>query len=210
MSESKRAVSPVGQSICVDTVHPYRLMLADGRPVMGVIGGGHAQPFTAQEKVEIAAHAVACWNAGVTQPAADIVALRASTQLCDKHQPKGGTRGMCVICAGERLQGALSRIDYACGEPNGMECSDYDVHMSEQAVVERVQAIASRVKVLEDAIALAYGHLWCINTEHGTPAPMRIPEAAAHDARIILLDLITKEQRGNGIDAARAELRGKP
>ena len=53
---------PILQRIHVDTLYDYRLMLADGRPVLGVIGGGHEQPFTAQEKVAIAAHAVACWN----------------------------------------------------------------------------------------------------------------------------------------------------
>ena len=56
--------TPIRQPIHVDTLYDYRLMLADGRPVLGVIGGGHEQPFTAQEKVAIAAHAVACWNAG--------------------------------------------------------------------------------------------------------------------------------------------------
>lgn len=54
--------NPLCQPIHVDTLYDYRLMLADGRPVLGVIGGGHEQPFTAQEKMAIAAHAVACWN----------------------------------------------------------------------------------------------------------------------------------------------------
>ena len=54
--------TPIRQPIHVDTLYDYRLMLADGRPVLGVIGGGHERPFTAQEKVAIAAHAVACWN----------------------------------------------------------------------------------------------------------------------------------------------------
>ena len=70
--------NPLRQPIHVDTLYDYRLMLADGRPVLGVIGGGHAQPFTEQEKVAIAAHAVACWNAVAENAAlrAEVVQLR--------------------------------------------------------------------------------------------------------------------------------------
>ncbi|NBR00722.1 MAG: hypothetical protein EBT79_12740 [Actinobacteria bacterium] len=36
------------------------------------------------------------------------------------------------------LNSALSRIDYACGEPNEMGCSEYDVHADPEVVVRRV------------------------------------------------------------------------
>lgn len=73
--------------------------------------------------------------------------------LCEKHQPNGGTRGMCVICAGESLQHALSRISYACEPPNEMQCSSFDVHMDETAVVTQVVAQAERIRVLEGEVA---------------------------------------------------------
>ena len=72
--------------------------------------------------------------------------------LCEKHQPNGGTRGMCVICAGESLQHALSRISYACEPPNEMQYSSFDVHMDETAVVAQVVAQAERVRVLREAL----------------------------------------------------------
>ena len=72
--------------------------------------------------------------------------------LCEKHQPNGGTRGMCVICAGESLQHALSRISYACEPPNEMQCSSFDVHMDETAVVTQVVAQAERIRVLREAV----------------------------------------------------------
>lgn len=41
----------------------------------------------------------------------------------------------------EKLSSALDRIDYACGEPNAQEVSDYCVHQNENAVVRRVVAL---------------------------------------------------------------------
>lgn len=37
----------------------------------------------------------------------------------------------------------ISTIDYACGEPNEMRCSDFDVHGNEEAVVERVRTLVA-------------------------------------------------------------------
>ena len=48
------------------------------------------------------------------------------------------------------LARALSRIDYACGEKNDMECSLYDVDCDEERVVGRVQSLlAERDKEVE-------------------------------------------------------------
>ncbi len=64
---------------------------------------------------------------------------QAATALCDEHKPGGGSRGYCVICAGEALSAALSKISYLCGEPNEMEVGPYDVHYDENAVVAQVR-----------------------------------------------------------------------
>lgn len=63
-----------------------------------------------------------------------------------------------------------------------------------RAEVERLHADAER-------ISEAYGWLWCVNEEPGTPN--RFPaEQAAYNARKLLRDMLTKEQRGAGINKA--------
>jgi len=59
---------------------------------------------------------------------------------------------------------------------------------------------------LREKIAVAYGYLWHVNNEPGTPCQYP-PERAAYEARKILRDTMTHEQRGDGINAAR-ELMG--
>ena len=60
---------------------------------------------------------------------------------------------------------------------------------------------------LREKIAIAYGYLWHVNNEPGTPCQYP-PERAAYEARKILRDTMTHEQRGDGINAAR-ELMGR-
>ena len=59
---------------------------------------------------------------------------------------------------------------------------------------------------LRKKIAVAYGYLWHVNNEPGTPCQYP-PERSAYEARKILRDTMTHEQRGDGINAAR-ELMG--
>lgn len=64
---------------------------------------------------------------------------------------------------------------------------------------------AHNIHRLTAAIARAYGYLWCVNCEPGTPRQYS-PEKAAYAARKELRDLLTKEQRGAAINAAVQEV----
>jgi hypothetical protein len=57
-----------------------------------------------------------------------------------------------------------------------------------------------------EAIALAYGYLWHGNVEPFAPIPTYTPQRAAYDARKILRDTMTHEQRGEAINKVRAML----
>ena len=77
------------------------------------------------------------------------------------------------------------------------------------------EGISAYAKKLEDAIAIAYGYLWHVNNEPGTPNQYA-PDKAAHEARKVLRDLMTHDQRGEAINRVRdlmghnAGLSGKP
>jgi len=58
---------------------------------------------------------------------------------------------------------------------------------------------------LREAIAIAYGYLWHVNNEPGTPHQHH-PERMAYEARKVLRHLMTNEQRGEGINAVRVVL----
>jgi hypothetical protein len=72
-----------------------------------------------------------------------------------------------------------------------------DLHILTQA--------ADRLDELETAIARAYGYLWHVNNEPGTPNRYS-PEKAAYEARKLLRDLMTHEQRGIAIKKVREAL----
>lgn len=56
-----------------------------------------------------------------------------------------------------------------------------------------------------DSVSVAYGYLWHVNNEPGTPQQYA-PEQAAYRARFILRDLLSSEQRGNGINEVKARM----
>lgn len=84
------------------------------------------------------------------EAAAALSAYKGAAPLCDKHQPKGGTRGGCLVCAIARLEYALSRIDYLCGPPNEMGISGYDCYYDEEVVVKNVAAMKNRLENEKD------------------------------------------------------------
>jgi len=58
---------------------------------------------------------------------------------------------------------------------------------------------SARIVELEAAIASAYGHLWHVNNEVGTPGRLYPPEMAAYEARKHLRHMLTTKQRGEAI-----------
>ena len=60
---------------------------------------------------------------------------------------------------------------------------------------------------LRAAMGVAYGYLWCVNNEPGTPHQYA-PEKAAYQARKALHDLLTKAERGHFINVVLPLVRG--
>ena len=65
----------------------------------------------------------------------------------------------------------------------------------------RCFSAADEIERLRSAIATAYGYLWCVNNEPDTPRRYP-PQRAAYEARKVLRELLTKEQRGAAINQA--------
>lgn len=64
---------------------------------------------------------------------------------------------------------------------------------------EAMYAAAAALQKLRAAIALAYGHLWHVNNEPAAPIRMRSAEECAYEARKVLRDLLTSQERGTAI-----------
>ena len=77
-----------------------------------------------------------------------------------------------------------------------------------QHITDTERALMARVAELEAAIQTAYGYLWCVNNEPGTPIALYPTEKAAYEARKVLRDLLTTEQRGQGINSVLPIVRG--
>jgi hypothetical protein len=60
---------------------------------------------------------------------------------------------------------------------------------------------------LRDKIGMAYGYLWCVNNEPCAPDYMP-PERMAYEARKLLRDTMTHEQRGAFINRVLPLVRG--
>jgi hypothetical protein len=70
------------------------------------------------------------------------------------------------------------------------------------------ERLFEEARKLRDALKLAYGHLWHVNTEPMAPVPMRSYEGAAVAARKVIMAALAKDERREGIDLARALLYG--
>lgn len=101
----------------------------------------------------------------------------AAAPLCVTHQPRGGgKRAGCLVCHLEKLSAALSRIDYACVEPNEMGLSSYDLHFDEAHVVKHVQELATSTANLVRYSKIALGCLRELQkADHDDGKPWRNP-----------------------------------
>lgn len=61
-------------------------------------------------------------------------------------------------------------------------------------------ALIAENERLRAAMGVAYGYLWCVNNEPGTPNQYP-PEKAAYQARKVLRGLLTQAERGHFINA---------
>ena len=68
-------------------------------------------------------------------------------------------------------------------------------------------ALVRELETLREAVGLAYGYLWLVNNEPGTPRRYS-PERAACEARKLLRDTMTHEQRGAFINRVIAAVPG--
>lgn len=115
----------------------------------------------------------------------------------------------CPFCGGKATMSddAPFQVECgACGCRSGMGC------VSAAGAAHDWNTRPAPAVQVPEGMALAYGLLWHVNAGMDAPGivPSMTPEKAAHEARKALRDLMTKEQRGDGINAARAMLAAAP
>ena len=83
-----------------------------------------------------------------------------------------------------------------------MSIDDTRIVLLQHNIVE----LQAREKELVDLAKLTYGYLWHINAGLDAPAILNVtsitPEKCSHIVRKLWLDVLTKEQRGEGINKA--------
>lgn len=75
------------------------------------------------------------------------------------------------------------------------------------AGISENESLLAEIARLKGFIGMAYGYLWCVNNEPGTPNQYP-PEKAAYEARKLLRDTMTHEQRGDYIHRVVTIVRG--
>jgi hypothetical protein len=93
--------------------------------------------------------------------------------------------------------------------PQWSHSNELAAYTADQMHAHAAAVSAAYNDVLREALALAYGHLWLVNDEPGTPIRLHSSGTAASIARKILRDVLTDEQRVYGITGACAALEQK-
>lgn len=129
------------------------------------------------------ANAVKTWNARLTPAVKDSLtaAAAAGVQMDD-------------------LLGAIGRG--WCSPENANKEMDSTLAI---AIAKEVAALTAELAEARERVAKAYGLLWHVNAGIDAPCstPSLTPERAAMESRKVLRDMLTSEQRGDGINAAR-------
>jgi hypothetical protein len=93
----------------------------------------------------------------------------------------------------------------------GLELSMADgnitVEVSTQAAQDEMQRLTAELAHLREKVGLAYGYLWCVNNEPCAPDYMP-PDRMAYEARKLLRDTMTDEERGTYINRVLPLVRG--
>ena len=114
----------------------------------------------------------------------------------------------CVRCVNERItwEDARSWLPLARDRIEMLE-AERDLFRRETVALAKdalkLSDNEAEMRALREAVALAYGFLWRVNSEPGAPHQCSA-EMAAYEARKVLGDTLTHEQRGAGISAAIA------
>lgn len=127
-----------------------------------------------------------CMNMATNEQLADIVA--AVPDIGDKPAREMTIARMAYAAAGRNL--------HFEGQHGAEEPAD---------TAQRL-ALVQELETLRELVGLAYGHLWCVNNDPGTPYQYK-PERAAYEARKLLRDTMTHEQRGKFINRVVAQVR---
>lgn len=119
----------------------------------------------------------------------------------DKHLPSTAAQPELLPLPEPLLEFACTvggkRIDYTADQMQAYACT---------AVSAALQAQAGEVEGLRAKVATAYGWLWHVNNEPAAPVPLLSSEQAAYEARKILRDTMTHDQRGKAINSVAAIL----
>ena len=128
-----------------------------------------------------------------------IAALEA--QLAAEREKIARLEGrMCLVCG--RPEPCQDAPDACTFDPDPISAAREFLDRARMAD-EELAAVRAERDALLSKIALAYGHLWHVNEEPFAPVPVYTPQKAAWEARKILRDTLTSEQRGDGINATQ-------
>lgn len=72
---------------------------------------------------------------------------------------------------------------------------------------EDIKRLTAELAELREKVGLAYGYLWCVNNEPCAPDYMP-PDRMAYEARKLLRDTMTHEERGEYINRVLPLVRG--
>ena len=81
------------------------------------------------------------------------------------------------------------------------------VEVSTQAAQAEMERLRVELAALREKVGLAYGYLWCVNNEPCAPDYMP-PDRMAYEARKVLRDTMTHDERGGYINRVLTLVRG--